>query len=402
MGQAVCGGRIEGFRLMGSFGRGTAVTPIRDIDLIIELGGVAVDQSRTLPSPRGTLREVEAAIQGLYHSDHVRTRIPRRSVRICFRFQEGPIRIDVVPAISDDPETGILWVPDKVIGEWIRSDPTAHARRAAELDARSSGQFSSIVQTLKRWMSDFRYGMLPKSILLESLVAENLEVGAPDLPTALECTVARMVHCCEASYRSDQLPRLPDPGVPENDLSHTCDWTCEQFEHFLERLRALHEIARTARERDVGVVEAARIWRNELGEFAFPAAVTSAPPAERLRPHAALADLEGIFSVDASFSIEVPGDPPRAYRSANECLDRGVELQFRLLNSDVPEGCGVRWTVWFNNPEAIARDEYCVGSGSAGPAFSARFAVPGYHHVDCELVSGEIAVAMARRLVCIR
>jgi hypothetical protein len=386
---------------MGSFARGTAVTPIRDVDLIAVLGGITVDSSRTDPSPRGTLRAIEAAVQRLYHRDHVQANIQRRSVRIAFCSQHGPLRIDLVPAIPDDPKTGMLWVPDRTLGKWIRSDPSTHTRRAAELDAGSDGQFSAVVQTLKRWMSDFGYGMLPKSVLLESLVAESF-VGEPDLPTALERTVARMLRRCEASHRSHQLPRIPDPGVPENDLAETCEWSWEQFEHFLQRLRDLHEIATSAREAEIGVVEAARIWRDELGGFAFPATVTPAPPTERLRPHPDLADLEGIYSVDAAFGIEIPGDPPCVYRSADECLERGVELQFRLLNSDVPEGCGIRWTVWFNNPEAIARGDYRVESGIAGPEFTVCFSVSGYHHVDCELLRGEETEAIARRLVCIR
>lgn len=159
--------RILNSYLSGSYARDTAIRPLDDVDVIFE-----IDQSTwntgifaSLPEPERVLESFATAIRRRYALSSVYGQ--RRSVRL----ELNHLDIDVVPAIADAAHPGLIRIPDRQSGDWIKSAPQIHSQNATQVNRQRSSKFKPVVKLAKFWNSN-----LPESARCKSFTIETMAV----------------------------------------------------------------------------------------------------------------------------------------------------------------------------------------------------------------------------------
>ena len=149
--------------LSGSYGRGTAIRPLHDIDIFLILGAETVPPSAPALS---YLQRIQKALVASYPGKQAR--IQARSVNIEFAGTE--IGFDVVPALEDPSQPGIYFIPERDSGSWIRSNPRLHKQACNQADTRASNMLRPLIKLVKRWNQ--RHNKLLASFHLEVMAYE--------------------------------------------------------------------------------------------------------------------------------------------------------------------------------------------------------------------------------------
>lgn len=139
-------------RLVGSYRRGTAIRPLKDIDVFVVLD--ARQHRRDVPeAPLRLLQTIERALRASY-PDH-QPRIQGRSVNIAFSGTE--IAYDIVAAFaptsagSADTEPPYYEIPDRRASTWIRTNPAEHAAACIAANERAGGMLNGLIKAAKHW-----------------------------------------------------------------------------------------------------------------------------------------------------------------------------------------------------------------------------------------------------------
>ena len=139
-------------RLVGSYRRGTAIRPLKDIDVFVVLD--ARHHRRDVPeAPLRLLQTIERALRASY-PDH-QPRIQGRSVNIGFSGTE--IAYDIVPAFAPtwmgaaDTEPPYYEIPDRRASTWIRTNPAKHREACIAANERAGGMLNGLIKAAKHW-----------------------------------------------------------------------------------------------------------------------------------------------------------------------------------------------------------------------------------------------------------
>lgn len=191
--------------ISGSFGRGTAITPLHDIDLFLTLNRSASEDLRS-GDPNACLKKIRTIL----HAASLAKEMPRlqgRSVNI----EASPgFGFDVVPAFQDPRHPEVYEIPDRNTGGWIRSNPRVHEKYSIEADERAGKMAKRLVKALKHWNSKLRKRPV-RSFHLELMVYEAL----PSQPDSLADGLA---HLFEALANRVMRP-CADPAGLVADVS---------------------------------------------------------------------------------------------------------------------------------------------------------------------------------------
>ncbi|QSQ12138.1 nucleotidyltransferase domain-containing protein [Myxococcus landrumensis] len=161
--------------ISGSYGRGTAVHPLHDVDLFVVLNPQR--------HPRGsrTTDETLKQIRQVFKEEWTERELPRlqsHSVGIDF---SSNIHIDIVPAYQHE-QTGYL-IPQRGTGAWILTNPKRHQAVAAEADAAAGHQLNRLIKLVKHWNRQQQSSPL-RSFHLEAMCYQAL--SRPPTGTLLE------------------------------------------------------------------------------------------------------------------------------------------------------------------------------------------------------------------------
>lgn len=157
------GQSVVGSRLIGSYARHTAIAPIDDIDVLLELDRAALANAwfSSRPDPEKIIADLQRAAKTGYPRSRVQRQ--RRSVGIVMSKQS----IDLVPAIPTSNQ--VFLIPDRKEREWVRTDPDAHTSRVRELNAKNEKRFVPLVKLVKHWNAELPQTASLKSIAIESI-----------------------------------------------------------------------------------------------------------------------------------------------------------------------------------------------------------------------------------------
>lgn len=138
--------------LVGSYARRTAIRPLNDIDLFVELD-VNVWRERRAAQPLLLLEDVQRALRACYPGSPPATRIQGRSVNI--DFAGTGIGYDIIPAFLV-PRTGwstddIYEIPDRKRQTWIRTNPESHRLACVAANARAGSKLNPLIKAAKCW-----------------------------------------------------------------------------------------------------------------------------------------------------------------------------------------------------------------------------------------------------------
>ncbi len=152
-------------RLIGSYARHTAIAPIDDIDVLLE---VRASDWPTVwlssqPDPARVIADLQRAAKTGYRRSRVQRQ--RRSVGIVMTRQ----CIDLVTAILSSQQ--LYLIPDREEQAWIKTAPDEHTSRVRELNAANDKRFVPLVKLLKHWNSE-----LPKTATFKSIAIESIAV----------------------------------------------------------------------------------------------------------------------------------------------------------------------------------------------------------------------------------
>lgn len=139
-------------RLVGSYRRGTAIRPLKDIDVFLVLD--ARQRRHDVPqAPLRLLETIDRALRASY-PDH-QPCIQGRSVNITF--SGTGIGYDIVPAFAPawtgeaDTDPPYYEIPDRRASEWIRTNPARHREACIAANQRAGGMLNGLIKAAKHW-----------------------------------------------------------------------------------------------------------------------------------------------------------------------------------------------------------------------------------------------------------
>ncbi|MGN6110258.1 MAG: SMODS domain-containing nucleotidyltransferase [Kofleriaceae bacterium] len=244
-------------RLVGSYRRGTALRPLKDIDVFMVLE--ERHHRRDLPeAPLRLLQTIERALRASYPSHQ--PRIQGRSVNIGFSGTE--IDYDIVVAFAPtwtgaaDTEPPYYEIPDRRVSTWIRTNPAKHREACIAANERAGGMLNGLIKAAKHWN---RAKGKPLSGFHIEVMSYSAFWSKPDDPRAgLRDLFLHLVNAVQSV--------CPDPAGlgPAIDANLTSG----ERTHARNMLRGAVQIAQAAvdveRKGDHDVAIA--LWRSLLGE----------------------------------------------------------------------------------------------------------------------------------------
>jgi len=248
-------------RLIGSYGRQTAVTNIKDVDALVFLPVAKLDRT-----PESVLRELKRLLE-TYPDSTVDASPQRRSIRLDFALQD--ITIDIVGAVAADGLERPLLIPDRQKAEWVLSDPLGYGRSLSANNGEHGGKLVPLVKLIKAWRDQQFAARRPKSYLLEVIVFRSVVAG--DIVLAKRSTAENICDFFEATAsrwhelmdQGDGVPRVADPQL---GTIISASWERSHFETFMRRIREAAAAARAAIETDAEDV-AEEHWRSVFGSL---------------------------------------------------------------------------------------------------------------------------------------
>ena len=155
------------FPFSGSYKRHTKTKPLKDVDVMFVLG--EKEKWRREKPPIETLQAFEQCLKKKY-ADQGQVEIGRRSVTVVFEKNWYPddhegkvLSIDAVPAFAINGNE--YEIPDKITGEWIKTNPEKHREQATTKNNELDGHWVPLVK-MGKGMEIARNGNLVKPFVL--------------------------------------------------------------------------------------------------------------------------------------------------------------------------------------------------------------------------------------------
>ncbi|MEY3213054.1 MAG: hypothetical protein RIT28_3535 [Pseudomonadota bacterium] len=152
----------------GSLQRGTAIRPLKDVDLLVVLSAKNFPTLRSL-SPDEVMRAIQAKLQGM----GLPARVQNRSLGLNFK----NIPFDLVLCWRDSPESHVLRLPDLGRHSWLKTNPAEHARLGDERDKGCNQRLRPLIRGMKAW--NVSHGKPLRSFHIEVMMWEVWKDGAP-------------------------------------------------------------------------------------------------------------------------------------------------------------------------------------------------------------------------------
>ncbi len=253
-------------RLVGSYGRMTAIKNIKDVDTLVFIDpDYKTGKDR---KPEDALNDLVDALQDLpeYIGDENGTvdaelaiRRQRRSVHVTFTLPneidqvDEPFEMDVVPVVALAGLEKPLWVPDKDWSNWIETDPLGYGQYLSNLNQANLNKVIHLIKMFKHWRDARMVYRRPKSYWLECMTVGLIE-GEKILFEKMSYSEiffnlldAVYVKYEPAFLKEDAVPKIPDPMLGNNVA---WNWKRAEFETFMRRMDESRDWGRRALECD--------------------------------------------------------------------------------------------------------------------------------------------------------
>lgn len=194
-------GTLDGFQtsfLTGSYIRGTAIAPLKDIDIFVVLDP-ACRRDLLENGPSRCINAVRAAADDALTRLHKSPFAQRRSVGIVFA--SADLKVELVPAFQTNREEVFIIADRSKVG-WLLTAPQTHAHLSTIANERSGGFLKPVIKMLKAWKRECRIPL--KSFHLEVMCYEAMVAPPPSLSVALGVTLHHLVAAIQRS--------CPDPA----------------------------------------------------------------------------------------------------------------------------------------------------------------------------------------------
>jgi len=251
---------IEREFLTGSYARHTKTKPLKDVDIFFCLG--PTEQKWRSQPPAAVLQAFETCLGAEYGKDSVKG--GRRCVTVDFDKRnptadaEGKVLSnDAVPAFE---RAEYYEIPDRELGQWIRTDPDIHKEKATAKNKALGGKWVPLVKMLKRWNRSAKKPIAP-SFLIEVMALDLVDPPFTSYPSEVRRFFAAALEGIQRTW--------PDPagyGPPVSD-----QMTPPKRAVAIAALRTAEvKAARAVHLEQQGKnTEALALWREVMGRY-FP------------------------------------------------------------------------------------------------------------------------------------
>ena len=245
--------------LTGSYRRHTKTKPLKDVDVFFVLSQKERDQYRSKP-PADLINAFVKSLRVVYGDDAVEP--GRRCATVEFerntKDKEGKVlSIDAVPAF----ELGDCYeIPDRVRGDWVKTDPEIHMQEATAKNKELGGKWIPLVKMVKRWNRSADKPIKP-AFLIEVMMQELVDAPFTTYPSEVRQFFASALEGIDRQW--------PDPAGYGPAVSE--QMTPQLIGAAKEKLRQAEMKAALAvrLERQGKQGEAIGLWREIMGRY-FP------------------------------------------------------------------------------------------------------------------------------------
>lgn len=190
------------------------------------------------------------------------------------------IDMDVVPLILPDPLLGQLYIPDRKLEKWLKTNPPGHIKWVSEIDELADGLFRPLIKLGKWWRRENpTISAKPKGFMLECILSAGIDVTISDYAKLFVSTLERLVTKYSAYAASVPVPFFEDPAVPGNNVFS--NMTPAAFAGFIAKAEKTAELGREALEATDELLQI-QIWREIFGHR-FPASKEKTVEARTLK-----------------------------------------------------------------------------------------------------------------------
>lgn len=237
--------------LSGSYARSTAITDIKDVDVICLL-----DLNQAITAPEVVLAWMEAILSRYYSV----TERQGRSVRV---EAAKDVSLDIVPSTAIASDSGPLWIPDREAHEWVATHPKGQLSAAVNQNKATNGYYVQVVKLVKFWRDRLpREACRPKSYILETLVYRTI-----GYPTSHAQAIVNVLEGIERTYgafrNTNSVPSIADPGYSSVNVAKR--WVSSEFDQFMTEAVSAAAVARQALDQADDSVSR-RLWRTLFGK----------------------------------------------------------------------------------------------------------------------------------------
>ena len=229
--------------LNGSYARGTAIRPIKDVDVIVVVGR----DWRMVP-PDKAMESLRRKLAVRYPER--RTLRQRRAVRVTL----SDMQLDVLLAHDADAGGGLM-IPDRRKQRWISTNPKLQLELATALKRATNSNYASLVKLLKAWFaSKVAAPDRPASFVLECGAYHILSASPREYAGALPVAFARLLqelvrwNWGMTGWFGSWTPDVRDPAL--RDVNVASRWKFGAADRATSRLKlAVEQIERAGRSR---------------------------------------------------------------------------------------------------------------------------------------------------------
>lgn len=245
--------------LSGSYKRSTAIKEIKDVDIIVVL-----NIKPTIFKPETDIKDIFNKLKNTLKQEYKLEQIEqqKRSIKITWEFENKKdnearndrLTLDIVPAIcSNNDNYENLWIPDKDLEDWIRTNPVGHIEKISEKNKKSPyissrHTFVPFVKMLKFWKGEFyKIPKKPKGFTLECIAYNSNETNAEDwfsyLKEGFE-DILNKYEMYENISGDEQVDFIKDIGLEGKYISTST--TYDNFKIFIKKVKETLELMEEA------------------------------------------------------------------------------------------------------------------------------------------------------------
>lgn len=238
-------------RLFGSVGRSTAIHPLNDIDVFLELSPQELPSN---PTAGACLTHVEKALKNnsLGPPEQQRHSVHVKDPATNFGY-------DIVPALRVPGKPDVYRIPERDTAEWIQTNPPRHQEVCNEADKRAHSKLRPLIKLVKGW--NYKNGKQLGSFHLEAM-----SYSAPINPDSSYQDGLRQLF--EHLSKAITQP-CPDPAGVGEPIDTRLRKNTARLQHVKQMLEGAAHSAKQAWEAEQAGNEAQahQIWRNLLKDY---------------------------------------------------------------------------------------------------------------------------------------
>jgi hypothetical protein len=220
------------------------------LDLVI----TATPSEATLEAIRQNVVQDPRNTQQIFHEDDI-------SFPIFYSKMNEELLLTKSEDVGEEIEP--LWIPDRSLKDWTRTDPLAQNSWTTKKNGECNGNYLGVVKAIKWWKRNLGLDSNPKSYPLERIVGEFCPLDIEYVAEGIVETFSGIQEGFQSHIGRGEVPELRDHGIPEhNVLEHIL---FNEFEEFYHSVEQAHRIAKQAMAAD-NIQDSALSWYELFGQ----------------------------------------------------------------------------------------------------------------------------------------